>query len=315
MQSEHGSRTAHQFVSPSEQDGISRTAETRQLVYATDLIRDCSLSLRLSQSTCSTAQMFFHRFFARVSLRAHSSIWAAGASILLAAKLADQPRNLRLISNAIHDRLGAWEGTHETAECKGEVRRRPLDFFGVDGYDWKHGLIAAERHILKELGFRLQAELPHKFVLIFVNTLRDKGKAPAWTDAAVRPFRVFLQHSWNYANDVMRIRLCISEEPEVLAVACIALGAQKSDIRLPEGWETVFGSSTDECTRLKREIRESYEMSSTKGLLIDYSMSSTFEKFHPKKDVPSTKRERPLDESLCTGKSEGVRARKRSRFG
>lgn len=314
MQSGQGGITSLTFVSPSEQDGISRRAEANQLAYAADLIRECCLTLRLSQSACSTAQMFFHRFYARVSLRAHPSIWAAGAAILLSAKLADQPRNLRHISNAIYDRLGEWEGTSDVVDINEVQRRRPLDFFGVDGYDWKHELIAIERHILKELGFRLRVELPHKFVLIFVNTLRDKGGAPAWTDPSVKPFRAFLQHSWNYANDVMRIRLCICEEPEVIAVACIALGAQKSNIQLPEGWQIVFGSNKDECVRLEKEILHSYAMPSSKGLLLDFSMTPAFERFHPKKPTQSTKRARSFSDTVLAGQGEIAR-KKRSRFG
>lgn len=258
--------------------------------------------------------MLVQRFYTRVSLRAHASIWTAGAALLLSAKLADQPRTLRHVANVIHDRVCAREGTLETLQYCGEERRRPLDFFGADGYDWKHELITTERHILKELGFRLKVELPHKFVLIFVNTLRDKSGASAWTEPGVEDFRNFLQRSWNYANDVMRIRLCVAEEPEAIAVACIALAARQCNTALPKGWQIVFGSSEKECERIVQEINWFYEMPSTKGLLVDYSLAPAFERFHPDKDRSGIKRDRSESNTLRVTRNETAPPAKRGRF-
>lgn len=303
-----------QYISPSQRDGISPSAETIQLAYAADLIRECSHALRLSQPVCVTAQMLLHRFYTCVSLRAHATIWTAGAAVLLSAKLADQPRTLRHVANVLNDRVNTREGVTDIVRWQGEGRLRPLDFFGAAGYDWKHELIATERHVLKELGFRLMVELPHKFVLIFVNTLRDKCGAPAWTQPGVQEYRKLLQRSWNYANDVMRIRVCVAEEPEAIACACISLGATHCSGRLPEGWQIVFGTSKEECARLVGEIRSLYEVPSAKGMLVDYSLSSAFERHHPGQDSVGAKRQGNASNILQLADGDVARATKRSRF-
>lgn len=309
------------FISPSQKDGITSDAEAIQLAYAADLLRESATSLRLSHVACVSAQLLLQRFYTRVSLLAHNTIWAVGACLLISAKLADQPRNLRHIANVLHDRLCARENRADTVDWHGEKRRRPLEFYGAAGYDWKFELIATERHVLMELGFRLQAEVPHKFVLIFVNTLRDKARAPAWTERGANRFRRLLQIAWNFANDVMRIRVCVAEETETVACACIALAAESCGEELPGRWQKVFGCEAKDCERVKGSIRDSQRIASTKGKFVDHSLSDAFRDYHPQPVVDGeravTGKRRIEDEEdgdAVDGAVDVMALKKKSRF-
>lgn len=272
------------FVSPSQLDGIRYQAESFQLAYTADLIRESATALRLPARACAMAQMLMQRFYTRASLRAHCVVWVAGAALLVSAKLCDESRSIRHVANVLYDRLHVREGNAEITTWKGEERRRPLDFYGAAGYDWKHELILTERYLLKELGFRVEVELPHKFVLIFVNTLRDKSRAAGWMEGA-EEFRRLLQGAWNCANDVMRLRVCVAEQVETVACACIAMSTKRIGGVLPMGWEVVFGSCADEVGRICAEIAEGYEIGDTAGRFVDYSLTGVFKNYHAEDGV------------------------------
>lgn len=267
------------FTSPSVQDGISLQEQNRQLAFASDLIRESCLALRLSQRVCANAQMLLHRFYTQVSIVAHSTIWAAGACILLSTKVADETRSLRHVVNVVYDRVMLHQNMPvETVVVRGRGCRRPIEYYGAEGYHWKIALIATERHILKELGFRLAMELPHNFILIFVNTLRDKAGAPAWSECE-GDFKTLLQTAWDYANDLLIDQVCVREAPETLACACISLATQHCERSLPDGWEAVLGSSKQECERLASYIRTIYKRDAWTSCYKNYSRAQVLEKF------------------------------------
>ncbi|CAN8064035.1 unnamed protein product [Agarophyton chilense] len=256
--------------------------------------------------------MLLHRFYTQVSIIAHNTVWTAGACIILSAKLADEPRSLRHVTNVIYDRLVDRQNICvETVSMEGMVCRRSLNFYGAEGYDWKHALIETERHILKELGFRLAVELPHNFVLVFVNTLRDKAGAPGWSNGKGL-FNILLQAAWDYANDLLIDQICVREAPEVLACACISLATSHCDASLPEGWEYVLGSNVDECERLVLYLKGLYKRPVETSCYRNFSKSIVLEKFSMKQlrrnevvdDSPQRNRDRkrPL-ESEATKKS------------
>ncbi|KAI0567141.1 cyclin-L1 [Gracilaria domingensis] len=270
------------FTSPSVLDGIPPEEERRQLAFASDFVRESCLALSLSQRVCANSQMLLHRFYTQVSLIAHNTVWAAGACVNLSAKLADEPRSLRHVANVLYDRLVDRQNVCvETVAIEGRNYRRPLNFYGAEGYDWKNALIETERHVLKELGFRLAVELPHNFVLIFVNTLRDKAGAPGWSEGH-GPFNTLLQAAWDYANDLLIDQICVREAPEVLACACISLATSHCEGTLPEGWEHVLGSSTEECQRLAKYLKDLYEHPIEKSCYRNFSNSTVLEHFSVK---------------------------------
>ena len=85
--------------------------------------------------------------------------------------------------------------------------------------------MAAERHVLKELGFRLHVEHPHKLLFNYLHVLR----APELTQTA-----------FNFLNDCLRLALVVCYPPHVLASAAILLAARREGVALPEPWWELF---------------------------------------------------------------------------
>lgn len=253
-------------VVPSLLDGIPSDVEELQLAYGADLISEAGRCLRLSQLVIVSAQTLFHRFYAVTSLQAHSHLWSASAALLVATKAEEQGRRIRDIANVVHYCFCARE---KIGTLDAEGRPTPLEYYGEPGYEWKSTIVTAERHMLKELGFHVLTDSPHKFVLVFMNTLRDKAGFADWSDKRASSLRDVLRAAWKYANDAHRGRAPVLEKPEALACACISLAAQNCEEELPAGWEVVFGSDDVSCRRICAAIKRLCSLGPTAGRFVD----------------------------------------------
>ncbi|EOD38552.1 hypothetical protein EMIHUDRAFT_109248 [Emiliania huxleyi CCMP1516] len=149
-----------------------------QRVYGCELIQQMGIMLALPQVGIATAQVMFHRFYARRSMRRFDVRHVATGALFLATKVEECPRKVR-------DVLGCFQ--HLLSKRAGK-RPVPLDIFSQDYANLKDKLIRAEREILKELGFILYSEHPHKFILNYA--------------------------AWNFINDSQRTDACIKFAPE-----------------------------------------------------------------------------------------------------
>lgn len=275
-----------QSSSPSAQQPhheIPPSERLRQLFYGAHLIRDSAIALRLAHRTCANAQMLFHRFYVQVSLRDHNLVWAAGASLLLSCKHCHDEQPLRKIASVLYDRIVYREASSRFVEIRGRNVRRVLDYFGAQGFHWVGGIRETERHLLCAIGFRLTVDLPHKFVLVFLNELRQQAHAPSWSrnTNGSNPFQVLLQRAWNFANDSLLLPVSVIERAEDLACACITLALRQLSFELVQGWQVVFGSCTSECDRIASLIELVYSFSGVHGSFVDFSLTDTFVAFHP----------------------------------
>jgi cyclin L len=258
--------------SVSREDGIDPSVEETQLLYAAELILESGLLLRLPHIAIVSAQILFHRFYIAVSLKAHNHVWMAAGALLVASKAEEHQRKIRDIANVVYYCFCIRQGIGHRDKDSGELL--PLDYYGPSGYEWKTSIVTAERYLLKELGFRVVIEHPHKFVLVFVNTLRDKAGCGDWTNESAACWRDIVQRSWNYANDAHRMQLVVLERPEVVACACIDLAANDCGLSLPEGWLYVFGADLSSCKRVAMSLVKTYQLPSTVGMFEDLAMSN-----------------------------------------
>jgi cyclin L len=259
-------------TSVSREDGIDGSVEEGQLLFGAELIADSGLLLRLPQVAIVSAHILFHRFFLVVSLKAHSHVWVAASALLVASKAEEQPRKIRDIANVVYHCFCIQQGIGQRDVVTGELL--PLDYYGRPGYEWKLAVTTTESHLLRELGFRVLVEHPHKFVLVFVNTLRDKAGCGDWNDKSAAFWCRIMQLSWNYANDAHRMQLAVLERPEVIACACINLAAADAMLNLPDGWLDVFGADASDCKRFSGAITRLYSLPQTAGRFEDLAMSN-----------------------------------------
>jgi Cyclin, N-terminal domain len=284
-------------MSISVRDGVPQDVERVQLAYGADLIVECGVLLRLPRVAIVSAQVLFQRFYVVVSLKAHGHVWMAAAALLVASKAEEQPRRIRHIANVVYhsfctrEGLGAVRSGNASAvsDAADTVKLLPLDYYGPLGYDWKCGIVDAERHLLKELGFRVLVDHAHKFVLVFVNTLRDKSGCANWenvnsfdvdadaaadADGAANSWQEVLQRSWCYANDAQRMQgPAALEAPESVACACISLSARDIGLELPARWQEVFGGAAGGAA-LEATIKEASLVTMTAGRFVDVARSA-----------------------------------------
>mmetsp|Transcript_36491 Transcript_36491/g.145871 ORF Transcript_36491/g.145871 Transcript_36491/m.145871 type:complete len:501 (-) Transcript_36491:2896-4398(-) len=239
---------------PSRKDGVSEVVEKTQRAFACGLIQEAGILLELPQIVMATAQVLFHRFYHRVSMKKFSHLWTAAAALFLAAKVEENPRRVREVVTTVHHRLVKNEIKSNPDKYKDAVAF-PVDLNGTNYFEWKFTVARTEMYILKELGFVLHVEHPHKFILIYVNTMKEHSNP---TKESEDRWKSLLQNSWNNANDALRTDVCVRYEPEVIACACIRLATKTSRIKLPDrenaGWWLVFGVSEDALSAVEAEI-------------------------------------------------------------
>ncbi|KAK4529079.1 hypothetical protein GAYE_SCF7681MG7030 [Galdieria yellowstonensis] len=251
---------AQATATPSRQDGITETEEFIQRAYGCEMIQECGILLKLSQVVMATGQVFFHRFYHRCSLAKYNHIWLAAACLFLACKVEEQLRRLRDVVSVVYYCFTK----RETGDGK------LLDVYGAQGYEWKTEVVKAERFLLKELGFHTGVEHPHKFILVYINTLRSHSGV----DAGDAHWKSFLQRAWNYANDMLRTDLCCRVAPECIACGCIYLAAKDCGIPLPEGtvqWWQVFEVDREGILLVENTAKRIYQMEKLAGKYVDWT--------------------------------------------
>jgi hypothetical protein len=115
-----------------------------QAVFGCEMIQQMGILLRLPQVAVSTAQVSFHRFYARRSMRRFDVRDIALGTLFLATKVEECPRRMR-------DVLQVY--IHLEQKRKG-IGAQPVDIYSNRFSAYKDRLVKAEREILKELGAR-----------------------------------------------------------------------------------------------------------------------------------------------------------------
>jgi hypothetical protein len=189
--------------------------------YGCELIQHAALQLNLSTSACGTAQVLFHRFYYRQSMRKYSVERMAPACLYLASKIEEQPQPISNLLEIFQFMTCARMGKPHAALCEmadavvGEKRE---------------DLTKMESLLLTQLGFVVHTELPYKFLCAYLDFLGLSSN------------HQLAQRSWNYSNDVFRSDACIRYDAPTLACACIHLAAADISFALPHDppWWLVF---------------------------------------------------------------------------
>ena len=201
-----------------------------QRVFGCEFIQRMGILLKLPQVGMCTAQVMFHRFYAKRSLNKFDVRHVAMGALFLATKVEECPRKVRDVINVY------W---HLEQKRAGQTPA-PMDIYSSRYNALKERLIRAEREILKELGFILYCEHPHKFILNYVKLLTVNNET----------CRQLAQHAWNFCNDSQRTNVCIRFAPEVICCAAIWMAARVLQIKLPSHtsppWWEIFDAKKED---------------------------------------------------------------------
>ena len=182
------------------------------------------------------------------------------ACIFLAAKLEECQKRIKDILNVFHCIFQFHEmesmlpssgsSATESQEIAATTTTSSFDFLDPQStrfYEMSQDLIKAEHDILRELGFVLTVDHPHKFLLVYLQIL---GGSTA-----------LAQQAWNYLNDSLRTQLCVRFKPEIIASGAIYLAARKLGIVLPENppWWELFDANKAQLLEVARTILDLYK--------------------------------------------------------
>jgi len=177
----------------------------------------------MPQVAAATGQIFFHRFYYKVSFKRYDVEIASMGALFLAAKReecspADNTRDGRTTLR-IKDFVNVWHTMRQRRMGKVPKECKPINPWMDTFADMKQRLIASERVMLKKLGFILFVEHPHKFVIMYLQQL------DMWD---------LTQVSWNYCNDSLRTTLCCRYPAETIACGALYLAARSKGMKLPQ---------------------------------------------------------------------------------
>ena len=149
---------------PSEADGLDEATETSLRATGCELIVNAGSLLKLPQTAMATAQVLYQRYFYAKSFVKHDMEVLSMAAIWLASKIEEDPRRARDVIN-VYTRI---KQTRDNQEIVPVV----VD----DAYKRKKDdLVKAERFMLKELGFCVHVNHPHKLIVIFTKQILGEG--------------------------------------------------------------------------------------------------------------------------------------------
>ena len=206
---------------PSRADNISAAVEKNLRSYGSELMQEAAILLKLPQVAVSTGSVLFHRFYSRVSLKAFSVKVYAMACLYLGSKCEEEQRKMRQFIAIFQNIMQRREG--------GALRY--FDVTSTAYMEAKAELTKAERVVLRELGFTVHVEHPHKFITSFMNFL------------GLQNHSALMQSAWSLMNDSLRTDLCVRLKPEAIACGCIFMAARKLNHPLPTNptpWWHVF---------------------------------------------------------------------------
>ncbi|KAL6187528.1 hypothetical protein ACLB2K_038926 [Fragaria x ananassa] len=216
--------------SPSRRDGITVVKESKLRSLYCSHIQKMDQNLRLPHLTIATAIMLCHRFYARQSHAKNCWHTVASACVLLASKVQDTPRSLKdvvyvVYGREIEDRIAEMakkykiKNRHDIRECDKVTKTREE----LLKREKRELIMAAERLVLKTIGFDLDVELPYKALTAALKRFTS-DEAPGLAEVA-----------WSLVEEWLKTSLCLQYKPRYIAVGSVVVAARVLKLKLPAG--------------------------------------------------------------------------------
>eukprot|EP01062_Namystynia_karyoxenos_P049673 TRINITY_DN3812_c0_g2_i1.p1 TRINITY_DN3812_c0_g2~~TRINITY_DN3812_c0_g2_i1.p1 ORF type:complete len:590 (+),score=113.70 TRINITY_DN3812_c0_g2_i1:107-1876(+) len=244
---------------PSYRCGIKPREEAEARALGCELINDAAALLRLPQVCVARAQVLLHRLYFRVSLTECDVAAAALAAVFLASKLEECFRKLRKVLVVFHRvclRRRCAAAAAGGAAVPLPERELRFECHSVAFARVREEVVRLERTMLRELGFLLHVEHPHKFVLFICRMLTRREQE-----------RELAQAAWAHINDSLRTTLCCRFPASVIACAAVWLAARRRALPLPcshpdaqQHWWALFDCSTEDLVESVKAIAEVYTL-------------------------------------------------------
>ncbi|KAK3885304.1 hypothetical protein Pcinc_010469 [Petrolisthes cinctipes] len=160
---------------------------------------ECGIKLKASVLTIATAATYYHKFFKVATLEDYDPYLIGSTCLYLASKVEDDDIKIRDIINV-------------GVNC---VRRNDPPLSLDPYFSMRDSLIQAELLLMRILGFKLKVDLPHKYLLFYLQSLRE------WVGHEVFRTLPLAQTSWTMMQDVFHSSIILNHSPQAIATAVI----------------------------------------------------------------------------------------------
>mmetsp|Transcript_3497 Transcript_3497/g.6959 ORF Transcript_3497/g.6959 Transcript_3497/m.6959 type:complete len:310 (-) Transcript_3497:140-1069(-) len=210
-----------------EQESMTRRKTCR-------FIEEAGRQLKFQRLAISTAEVFFHRFYAKHSFNDHDRFEVAVAAILLAGKTEETPRKLNTVIDECYKlKVRGQQAGRISTQSGAPIPSSPTLDPKSDAFaKIKERVLLMERVILHTIGFELSIDHPYPFILEQISKLVNGKKVEPRNAAAGTNPSVFTkltgdwkQYAMNFANDSMQTSLCLQFPPQKIASAMVFLAA------------------------------------------------------------------------------------------
>ena len=233
-----------QESSPSR-GSISFDQEMMLREYFVAHIQHAGARLELPAVCVGTACTYLHRFYSIVDFFEFDPFVVARTCVFLASKAEEKSKRVRDVVNVCY-RL--HHPTKEAIQVSKEF------------WTLKNETLDMEKILLRVLGFELEEEQPHQYILHIVQEL----EAPEEVAVA----------AWNVMNDSLRTPLCLQYRPEAVSCAALYIAGELLSMQVnrePSWWES-FGIKDMEMEDMCAQILKLYETCDIKETENDKAM-------------------------------------------
>jgi len=207
--------------------------------------------LQCNVITTATAMTYFHTFYDKASMEQYDPVSIGATCILLASKTSDEDVRIRDIINVTAACLAPHQGPLALEEY----------------FSRRDSLTQCELLLMRALGFRLQPSLPHRYLLLLLQALRDWVGREAWDRLPTSKV------AWRVLQDAYHSPLVIKAGPEVVAAAAAHVAAEVTGAAVPRedaAWCAVLGDHAPQAvTALATQLLALYEQDSCLVLLAE----------------------------------------------
>ncbi|XP_068223530.1 cyclin-Q [Palaemon carinicauda] len=193
-------------------------------------IIECGVKLKGNVLTVATAATYFHRFFHSISLDEYDPYLIGCTCLYLASKVEDDDIKIRDIINV-------------GLNC---VRRESPPLSLDPYFALRDSLIQAELLLMRVLGFKLKIDLPHKYLLHYLESLKE------WLGEKKFDSIPFVDLSFTLLQEIYHSPIVIKYSPQLLSAAILNVVNQVYGVVVPgcdelndQSWFTVLHS---DCT-------------------------------------------------------------------
>ena len=232
---------------PKENPVIDYTQSVTPFSAARYTIEVCT-KLGSNVLTTATALSYFHIFYQKTTFEEYDPFTIGCTCIQLASKIVDDDIRIRDIINV-------------GLSC---IKRNSPPLMLEPYFTMRDSLTHAELLLMRVLGFKLKIDLPHKYLLLYLQALQD------WVGASTFKSIPVSDTAWRILQDIYHDSLSVTKPPELLAAACCHMSLELYGVTVPsesptEPWYAELDEvcTSQAVTDLAIEIFSLYEKEKT----------------------------------------------------